>query len=1601
MGKKFERALLRSLIGIFSREHFRNSCSFTPRQGIELLRRYGIGEKLAAFEEHLSTLDCRRVAALCEELLQALCPPTTADWLALANAYAVNWAFDREQEQTLLPYQDGILCYLAILQAVFSLARKCGQLPPEQELLSLREEELTDSPYGEEYRRAQSRFTQTFAYELMRLSQELTPYRTLEHIAGVHRLALSIGRQLRQAGGPVDIVLLSGAAALHDMGKFGCKPGERVPYLHYYYTKQWCKLADAPAIGHIAANHSVWDLELENLSAESLLLIYGDFRVKQLYDAQGREYTQVYSLQEAFQIILDKLDQVDEAKLCRYRFVYEKLADFEAYLRTLGIDLGNGPTAPTPQQDCCLLRPEQVLQAYRMLGVAHNLNLMHKFGSEKQFMAMLEAARSEKNWQNLRAYLGVIEEYSAYLEPGQKTSVLSFLYELLMHREGDIRRQAAGLIGHIIACFDHGYLKEEPMEAPPAEEITAAQLWQKYFAAILIPDHKLPEQLQSWLGYSLKIVASAALAHCPAQERQNYLQEIWHYLQKPELLSAKTTFTLLDMVPYLPLEYCDQPQLAQLTAFTLTTEKQPAFVLKLAALRVLEKIALLPQGKQFTTNLLPCAQSQPEDSPALAFLRHCLGQACQPELAQALPDWVTQPGVISAIFLDNLKMATHWLNKAVNIRLLEATATQGHTQQLLHIATHLANLIQVSERVVVRHDAGAALVRLAPLLAADQRNEIALELAKGLEIGEYEFSKYIPGYLGQFALWLRPQELDELLHRLETLLSNDSNNVVAVALDTAGVLLECYGQYRGRFVQTQQENDLREKRILGILLKGLASYRPSMRQEALLVIGKSLFAQNRLALEDKRRLFAAVYRKLLFLIEENQEGGLAFYYRAATLNHIYRFITTETLLRGGFCFADRNRLAFFPGTFDPFTLSHKGIIRELDKLGFDVLLAIDEFSWSKNAQPRGIRRRIAIMSLADQLQVQLLPDSLPVNLANPADLRRLHSLFPERELYMVVGSDVVENASSYRQLPSEGSIHHANHIIFSRGEKAEDTGELRDNALSLIDGKIIRLSLPVHLEDISSSRIRENIDRNRDISHLLDPMVQEYIYYNSLYLREPQYKPILRAKSIRFSTVENAEPSQLDALCRRFWPEEAQHPPFSPGHRLLLLHSGDPSQPEGFIAFKQLQPSQFLPELQDLELVEQVRKKTAGKLLLIRALGRSNSGEIDHPGQLLLTEALAWGLEQDCTYCLYRETAPTKQDAAELVARQGFVRLQKEKAAWLVDLRAPLVLIQNLETTLKEPLASNPRVLEAIRLAHHRLQLALTQLYPGNLVFSLSSGVIHHRLIGKICQWNGVPEEPSVPRQLGPYLCAPFGKILRGKAAPNTVTKTIHTDKVFDPDAKIWQIEAYPYYASLPHQIRTIKSFGRPVLLVDDLLHSADRLRALSPLFTQEGVEIRQVLVGLASGRGRDQATLLQREVDSVYTVPNLRHWYVESSLYPFIGGDTVRRESRPVAGLLPSINLILPYAAPQHTESCPRQAVFHFSQVCVENALRILLALEQEYRLLYQRNLTLSRLSEAVILPLCPDKGQCMAYDPNLTASVYLENDLELLLRTEKLYLG
>ena len=1524
-------------------------------------------------------LRCADVLALCRPELETLCPGEPSEgWLAYAYDYARRLLYPEKTDAE--PFAPGAVFLLSVLQVLFAAEAELLPHDPAWTFDFLTDDELAGSPCAPSYQRFLRLWRREFVYELMRLGLEVTPYRTLEHIAGVHHLAVTAARALRKSGVAVDVALVSGAAAGHDLGKFGCRPGERVPYLHYFYTDQWFRRRRMTDIGHVAANHSVWDLEPDYLSVEALLLIYADFRVKQLHDAQGREITRISTLAQAFQVILDKLDDVDGEKQKRYTRVYARLEDFEQFMVSRGVDvtMSGGDTPPLPEKHTALMTDDEALRTLTLRCVGHNMELMHRLTDQRSFARLLEEARGETDWRRLRAYLAVMESYSLYLHIPQKVQTLTFLYELLMHREGDIRRQAAALLGEIIAGFHAGYAKERPADIrPDPRAITDVDQWRLYLDKILYPDHKLMPQHRRWIGYTLKFAVGSLLSHCPGRE-ERFLAPVFAYYRRPEDLDDYTAFQLLDTAAALPDTAYTASRARQMMDFAAALSLRKDLTIRMAAVLLLDRLArLYPEDGR----ALEAVTAVPDgDSGTLRYLK-------QDVLSQGAPLLLPED-VVSEIFLDNLKTATPWITKQGNLRLLTDFARSGKSPAL-HIATHLSNLIKVSDRVTVRHSAGNALLALAPRLTADQRNEVAVELCRGLELGQQEFTKYIPDYLGRFALWLPPAELDEVLDDLRVNLSSSDSRVTASVLDTVGVIYEAYDAYRSRFPETDDAYRRRRERLLGLLMRGLSGIDGATRQEALFVLGRRVFGSGELGRHEKRRAFMLTQRKLLSAQDEFPGEGLTFYYRAAMLGKLYRFITEERLFHKGFDFGAPRPVAFFPGTFDPFTLSHKGIVRAIRDQGFEVLLAIDEFSWSKKTQPYRLRRRIAAMAVADVFHVSIFPEDFPVNIANPENLHELRAAFPGRSVSIVVGSDVVLHASSYKKSVTPDSIHTFDHVVFRRTEPDAEPADY-----SCITGKVLELTLPPQLEEISSTRIREAVDANRDISNLIDPTVQEFIYRRGLYLREPQDKPVLRTEDLSFlpaspETAEKFLRTMLSVPTAAALRTQIE----SRGDDVMVCRDTDGTI-LGAASYACLDSARLFARLGDPALSGLVRQNAGGRTLLISGLFVPRGERQSDLCQLLITEVLTLALSREFTYALYLPLEGAVSGyGRQLLTLQGFVPAGDSTDALAVDMRCPIVLSRNVDTAVKAPFSSSPRVLAAIAAAHRRLQAALTKLQPGSLVLSLSAGVIYHRLLQRITGRNGVPAEPTTPRVLGPDICVPYGKILRGVAVPNTVTKTLRTDKVYEPDLSTYSIEAYPDYSPLPDQVRTIHAFARPVILVDDMLHDGKRIRRLAPLLAETNTPVDQVLVGYLTGMGRDLMEQLGYDVDAIYYLPNLRLRFVESTLYPFIGGDTVRRSEALPGGLQPAVNRILPYAAPEYT-GMDDETAWELSLCCLENARDILLALETEFRSLYARNLTLSRLGEAVILPLCPDKGGCMTYDLSRAASTYLEGDIELLKR-------
>ena len=863
----------------------------------ELLEEQGWLQRFAPLfgEERIR---CADVLSLCREELALLSPEPEEGWIPFAYDFA-RWsmfpepAFASRQRE----HGAGAVFFLSLLQVLFDAERALLPADPLWQLELLEEDEQEESAHRDSYRLFLRSYRREYVYEMMRLGLEATPWRTLEHIAGVHHVAMHAARGLKRAGVAVDLGLVSASAAGHDIGKFGCRPGERVPYLHYHYTDLWFRRRHMGDIGYVAANHSVWDLELDYLSAESLALIYADFRVKQERGPDGREITRISTLEEAFDVILSKLDNVTQAKRTRYTFVYAKLRDFERWMVSLGVDvsLAGACPDPRPKKDVALMDQREALEELRLLCVEHNAALMSRLTGQRSFAGLLELARGETDWRRLRAYLGVFESYSVYLRTAQKVQTLAFLYELLMHREGDIRRQAAALMGEIIARFHAGYAKERPAGwTPESRAVTDMDQWKLYLEKIIRPDHKLLAQHRRWIGFTLKMVVNSLLDKCERDRRGEFLTVFLRWYRRPERLEDETAFQLLETATALPVEVLADRQRYDLLLFAQNLAEREDVTVRAAAVLLLGWLRPAIATQDVVLHSLrdmDCA-----GSASLALLRAMTAGELTGESPPPLDE-----AAVAQIFLDNLKTATPWIIKEINIRLLTGFAQTGGGH-LLHIATHLTNLVKVSDQVTVRHAAGGALLAIAPLLAAEERNEVAVELGRGLEIGQQEFSKYIPGYLGRFCLFLPPTQLEEMLSDLDASLCSSNGRVVALALDTVGVVYEEYDTYRVRFPEEDEVYRRRRERLLGMLLKGLAGFRAEVRQEALFVLGRHVFGSETLGRHEKRRAFLLTLKKILALMGEEQASELTFYYRAAMLGRVYRFLTEQELLHGGFRF---------------------------------------------------------------------------------------------------------------------------------------------------------------------------------------------------------------------------------------------------------------------------------------------------------------------------------------------------------------------------------------------------------------------------------------------------------------------------------------------------------------------------------------------------------------------------------------------------------------------------------------------------------------------------------------------------------------------------
>ena len=526
-------------------------------------------------------------------------------------------------------------------------------------------------------------------------------------------------------------------------------------------------------------------------------------------------------------------------------------------------------------------------------------------------------------------------------------------------------------------------------------------------------------------------------------------------------------------------------------------------------------------------------------------------------------------------------------------------------------------------------------------------------------------------------------------------------------------------------------------RILGLILTGISHYDETIHQTALAVLCRDIFGRDQLSLARKHEIFIRLHKKLLTLLSEPREGQLTFFNCAAMLNHLYRYTVRQELLSGPFRFAPKKPAAFFPGTFDPFSVGHKQIVQEIRARGFEVYLAVDEFSWSKKTLPKLLRRKIVSISVADQWDTYLFPDDIPVNIAMPDDLARLQRLLPGREVYLVAGSDVIQHASAYQSRES-GSAADYNHVIFCRDGSA-DAEELS----AIIRGKLLLLSLPPFYETVSSTRIRASVDQNLDISMLVAPVVQTYIYECGLYVRSPELKNVLRREELYFRNETEPSASMPPEACACMQKR--------PGGRAVTLLAR-PERVLGWTVGHTILLDDLYDALGSLEASSYVRQHASGRILLIGGVETEEGETQSEYLRMLLNELLARSLEWGHTYALCR-CQPGQTALSEALRQLGFVPVAGQTDIFYVDMRNPVMLLQDAMLCIKPPHQSAPAVRQAVMQTRPRLRMALNAMFPGKLLLCFDTEMLNQALVEKIERMNGVQDVPAGVRRWG-RICA-------------------------------------------------------------------------------------------------------------------------------------------------------------------------------------------------------------------------------------------------------
>jgi cytidyltransferase-like protein len=1496
--------------------------------------------------------------------------------------------------------------FFPLAQAALPRMAAADSITARMPFQALAEDELSQWPSGEEYRRLMEFMHAEGFLVTMALAQHWQNLTIQDHVLGVTGLALWIGRQLARAI-PVDLPLLHGGAIGHDVGKFGCVGDEarRIPRLHYYYTHQYYASRDLGGLGHIATNHSCWDLELIRLPIETQILIYCDFRVKEIVDEQGRKRMAVISLKEAFATILDKLENVDQEKHLRYQAVYQRLRDMEAYALSLGVVLeppgfplsGRArPYLPEGLDIVALMagrqRPDtavlatgaQVQGTARLLATAHSIGVMSRLRDLPSLRRLLEELRSFRGWRELRTYMGILGDYAPALSEDQRALVLDFFRELLSHSDDDIRYQAACRMADLLALGEVEWRKDLPdgvvVEGPSWVLPQVASVLDLLDLAPAEAAEDMSPQEQ--IIYSVPIFLRRFFSRANPKLAGEALPMV------VERLRARAG----DRRPLCALYTCESFELLAGRMGPAGREGLPKLVqawtfhevdnVRLMAWRVLHLLARHGQQEPgLEREVGRCVDSlashaKPTASVAELFLlERCARLTGRDALAERCREFREKDrSPIRQTMLRNLKTQVGWVEKKVAcdfLLSLVADKKDGESAVAAEVGFHFANLLKVSRVEGTRFNAGRCMMGLLPALSDTQRNDLAIELVRSLQLDGEGVTRYIPRFLGPLLASLPAQELDELLDDMAQDARRGTESLQRLLAQVAAWLV----------IALPAEGLSRMRRITGFLLGTLVDTRLPVAHEGYAHLAMLLDWLRPGPDPRLKPLLGLATKKILTLVTHLPGDNGRFFLVAQVLSSLDKALAAVPVT-----FPKAPRIGFLPGTFDPFTLAHGEMVRRALAHCDEVYVQVDDFSWRKHAQPRFLRDELAWMALAVIPGAYLFPFNPPVNIANAASMEQLQKRLGRRVLHLIIGSDVLEGASAYRN--PESPIWNIPHLITTREEQGSRKWEGR---LGQFKRGVQVFQVASRMKTVSSTSLREAFDRRGELELFCDPLIARILRERRLYVNYPARKEevFVSQWELRFSREGRGLPpgleqlSQLDAT-RAVARWTGRKP------KTAVLLSRDTGEDLAALTWLEGTAAALPVALEDESLADVAGGSLLGTGALVEAIGSCRGDESLVNLDQLMSRIIGQWFNEGLLFALFGVPEEGGERLWEMLRHYGAGWLggmtsRSRGVRWAgIELTHPLVMVHDMEQLLQPPYFKMPMVEEAFV----RLRRALSAFFADRLP---GSGLLHIHEKETKRQLVAWAEERLAERS--GWVVLGLGRQFSRDIVGNTPTFALDLERYLTRQG--YEAGVAPAYGSpsLELQLTTARELGHNALLLVPFLESAEPVLQVMAACRKVHVHLREVLVGATSASVHAALQLSGVPHRTGLVVPHWRGVVRESAVVPFVGGWSIKEARVPGHSLTTSINDCLPYHDP-HPLGLDPDGALDFSRLALEQAALLFQVLEEAFRISEGRLLTLNDLSAIVRNPRCPPFPKGFTMPRDRAPSEIINQDLEALAR-------